>query len=124
MLDMKSTFDGLVDRFADSDETKARILDNPIYQHVSDALAGSAEYAAMERVDEIAEDALADTPDAIANTLARATNHYQSNTTGSLVPLATESMPPLGGGQSHNPRPPSLALGFCIALVGVYPSRS
>jgi len=68
--------------------------------------------------------ALADTPDAIANTLARATNHYQSNITGSLVPLATESMPPLGGGQSHNNRQPSLALGFCIALVGVYPSRS
>ena len=55
MLDMKSTFDGLVDRFADSDETKTRILENPIYQHVSDALAGSAEYAAMEKVFELAE---------------------------------------------------------------------
>ncbi len=55
MLDMKSTFDGLVDRFAEGEETKARILENPIYQHVSDALAGSAEYAAMEKVFELSE---------------------------------------------------------------------
>jgi anion-transporting ArsA/GET3 family ATPase len=55
MLDMKSTFDGLVGRFAEGDETKARIFDNPIYQHVSDALAGSAEYAAMEKVFELSE---------------------------------------------------------------------
>ena len=32
MLDMKSTFDGLVDRFAEGEETKARILENRIYQ--------------------------------------------------------------------------------------------
>ncbi len=55
MLDMKSTFDGLVQRFADDEKTRARILDNPIYQHVSDALAGSAEYAAMEKVHELSE---------------------------------------------------------------------
>jgi anion-transporting ArsA/GET3 family ATPase len=55
MLDMKSTFDGLVERFADSPEAVDRILGNRIYQHVSDALAGSSEYAAMERVYEISE---------------------------------------------------------------------
>ncbi len=55
MLDMKRTFDGLVTRFADSPETRSRILANPIYQHVSDALAGSAEYAAMEKVFEMME---------------------------------------------------------------------
>jgi anion-transporting ArsA/GET3 family ATPase len=55
MLDMKSTFDGLVQRFADSPETIERILQNPIYQHVSDALAGSSEYAAMEKVHELCE---------------------------------------------------------------------
>ena len=54
MLDMKRTFDGLVDRFAESPETRERILANPIYQHVSDALAGSAEYSAMEKVYELA----------------------------------------------------------------------
>jgi anion-transporting ArsA/GET3 family ATPase len=55
MLDMKSTFDELVRRFADSPETIERILQNPIYQHVSDALAGSSEYAAMEKVHELCE---------------------------------------------------------------------
>ncbi len=55
MLDMKSTFDGLVNRFAENEEVRTRILENPIYQHVSDALAGSAEYAAMEKVYELAE---------------------------------------------------------------------
>jgi anion-transporting ArsA/GET3 family ATPase len=53
MLDMKRTFDDLVQRFAESPEARERILRNPIYQHVSDALAGSAEYSAMEKVFEI-----------------------------------------------------------------------
>jgi anion-transporting ArsA/GET3 family ATPase len=55
MLDMKRTFDDLVVRFARSDAERARILANPIYQHVSDALAGSAEYSAMEKVYQLAE---------------------------------------------------------------------
>jgi anion-transporting ArsA/GET3 family ATPase len=55
MLDMKGTFDGLVARFTESEEARRRILDNRIYQHVSDALAGSAEYSAMEKVFELSE---------------------------------------------------------------------
>jgi anion-transporting ArsA/GET3 family ATPase len=55
MLDMKSTFDELVARFARSDAERERILANPIYQHVSDALAGSAEYSAMEKVYQLSE---------------------------------------------------------------------
>lgn len=55
MLDMKRTFDDLVDRFAESPEARDRILGNRIYQNVSDALAGSAEYSAMEKVFELAE---------------------------------------------------------------------
>jgi len=53
MLDMKRTFDDLVERFADTPETRTRILQNPIYQHVSEALAGSIEYSAMEKVYEL-----------------------------------------------------------------------
>ena len=53
MLDMKRTFDDLVERFAESADTRARILQNPIYQHVSEALAGSIEYSAMEKVYEL-----------------------------------------------------------------------
>jgi anion-transporting ArsA/GET3 family ATPase len=55
MLDMKRTFDELVQRFAPDDASRDRILRNPIYQHVSDALAGSAEYSAMEKVYEISQ---------------------------------------------------------------------
>jgi anion-transporting ArsA/GET3 family ATPase len=55
MLDMKRTFDDLVERFAESPEARDRILQNRIYQNVSDALAGSAEYSAMEKVFELAE---------------------------------------------------------------------
>lgn len=55
MLDMKRTFDDLVERFAPDPPTRERILENPIYQHVSDALAGSAEYSAMEKVHELVE---------------------------------------------------------------------
>jgi anion-transporting ArsA/GET3 family ATPase len=55
MLDMKRTFDDMVTRFAEGPEMRDRILANPIYQHVSDALAGSGEYAAMEKVYEMLE---------------------------------------------------------------------
>jgi anion-transporting ArsA/GET3 family ATPase len=55
MLDMKRTFDDLVARFAESDEARDRILENPIYQHASDALAGSVEYSAMEKVYELCQ---------------------------------------------------------------------
>jgi anion-transporting ArsA/GET3 family ATPase len=54
MLDMKRSFDELVARFAENPEVRDRILANRIYQHVSDALAGSAEYSAMEKVYEMA----------------------------------------------------------------------
>lgn len=55
MLDMKRTFDGLVERFAESPEARDRILDNAIYQNVSEALSGSVEYSAMEKVYELWE---------------------------------------------------------------------
>jgi len=55
MLDMKRTFDDLVERLAESDESRERILANPIYQHASAALAGSVEYSAMEKVFEMSE---------------------------------------------------------------------
>ena len=69
MLDMKRTFDDLVERFADGPEARDRILENPIYRHASDALAGSVEYSAMEKVYEVYGDAefdliVVDTPPA------------------------------------------------------------
>lgn len=55
MLDMKRTFDGLVERFAETPEARDRILGNAIYQNVSEALSGSVEYSAMEKVYELWE---------------------------------------------------------------------
>ena len=55
MLDMKRTFDDMVERFAENEAMRDRILQNRIYQHVSEALAGSAEYSAMEKVFEITQ---------------------------------------------------------------------
>ena len=57
MLDAKATFDELVRRHAPDAETRDRILSNRIYQQLSNALAGSQEYMAMEKLFELyAED--------------------------------------------------------------------
>jgi anion-transporting ArsA/GET3 family ATPase len=53
MLDAKQTFDEVVREHAPDQETKERILSNPIYQQLSSALAGSQEYMAMEKLYEI-----------------------------------------------------------------------
>ena len=37
--------------------------------------------------------------------------------------MAGNAITPTGGGQPHENRSPYLALNFCIALVGVFPSR-
>ncbi len=55
MLDTQSTFDSMVERFARDETTRQRILDNEIYARVSDALAGSTEYSAMEKLAELVE---------------------------------------------------------------------
>ncbi len=38
--------------------------------------------------------------------------------------MAGNAVAPAGGGQPHENRSPYLALNFCIALVGLFPSRS
>ncbi len=53
MLDSKATFDELVERNAPDEEARDRILENRIYRQISNALAGSQEYMAMEKLYEI-----------------------------------------------------------------------
>lgn len=50
MLDTKRTFDELVEQYAPNAEVEAQIRANPIYRHLTDALAGSREYSAMEKL--------------------------------------------------------------------------
>ncbi len=53
MLDAKATFDELVRRHAPDPESRDRVLSNRIYQQISNALAGSQEYMAMEKLFEL-----------------------------------------------------------------------
>lgn len=55
MLDPKRTFDDLILRYAPDQETYENILGNRIYQELSNAIAGSQEYMAMEKLLELHE---------------------------------------------------------------------
>ena len=55
-LDVKGTFDSLVERYAGDEAAQRRILDNPFYRQLSAALAGSHEYMAMEKLLELEAD--------------------------------------------------------------------
>jgi anion-transporting ArsA/GET3 family ATPase len=50
MPDVKRTFDQLIERTAPDDQSREKILGNRVYQHFSSALAGSHEYAAVEKL--------------------------------------------------------------------------
>ncbi|MEU4038583.1 ArsA family ATPase [Streptomyces collinus] len=52
MLDMKRTFDEVVEAHADSDRATA-ILSNPFYQSLSAGFAGTQEYMAMEKLGQL-----------------------------------------------------------------------
>ncbi len=56
MLDPKGTFDGLVRRYAASDEQAEGILANRIYKNLTSALSGTQEYMAMEKLYELTEE--------------------------------------------------------------------
>ncbi|QIK07436.1 ArsA family ATPase [Streptomyces sp. ID38640] len=52
MLDMKRTFDEIVEGHADADRARA-ILENPFYQSLSAGFAGTQEYMAMEKLGQL-----------------------------------------------------------------------
>jgi anion-transporting ArsA/GET3 family ATPase len=56
MLDTKSTFDDLVTRYSATPEQARGILDNRLYRNLSQALSGTQEYMAMEKLYELHED--------------------------------------------------------------------
>lgn len=53
MLDMKQSFDHLVEQHAPDEDAKHRILKNKLYQYFSTSLAGTQEYAAAEKLYEL-----------------------------------------------------------------------
>ena len=54
MLDTKSTFDGLVTRYAATPAQAEAILGNRLYRNMAGALSGTQEYMAMEKLYELA----------------------------------------------------------------------
>ncbi|WCO66600.1 ArsA family ATPase [Iamia majanohamensis] len=57
MLDTKSTFDSVVQRYAEDDAQAQRIFANRFYKNLSGALSGTQEYMAMEKLYELQADA-------------------------------------------------------------------
>jgi anion-transporting ArsA/GET3 family ATPase len=53
MLDPKRTFDDLIDRLAPNEKARDEVLDNRIYQELSNAVAGSQEFTAMAKLYEL-----------------------------------------------------------------------
>ena len=56
MLDPKRTFDDLIDRLAPNEKARDDVLDNRIYQELSNAVAGSQEFTAMAKLYELDRD--------------------------------------------------------------------
>ena len=55
LLDARSTFDNIIDRYSPDEEARQRILDNRFYDRLSANLAGVLEYMASERLFEVSE---------------------------------------------------------------------
>jgi anion-transporting ArsA/GET3 family ATPase len=53
MLDTKRTFDKLIERHTQDQEKLKAILENRLYRHMSNMIAGSQEYMAMEKLYEL-----------------------------------------------------------------------
>ncbi len=56
MLDTKRTFDRLIERYTSNPETRKSIYENSLYQYMSNMIAGSQEYMAMEKLYELYHD--------------------------------------------------------------------
>ena len=67
------------------------------------------------------DDAATGTP--TGNLLARSTNNFYTDP-NNLTSLAPASITSVGGSQAHENMQPYLALNFCIALQGIFPSRN
>ncbi len=51
-------------------------------------------------------------------------NHYRNPEAATMTALRSGTVANAGGGQAHNNMQPYLAVNFCIALLGLFPSRN
>jgi microcystin-dependent protein len=63
-------------------------------------------------------------PAASGGVLAAETSAMYAAPDANLVGLAAGTLGNIGGSQAHNNMEPFLTLNFCIALVGIFPSRT
>jgi len=89
----------------------------------STATLSEAQMASHNHAIQAAPDPAED-PGPGGKSFARSVGGMAYRTADSLVALDPDALPPTGGSQTHNNRQPYLGLNFCIALVGLYPSRS
>jgi len=66
----------------------------------------------------------AEEPGPGGNAFARSVGGMAYGPATAMVDMAPEALTSAGGGQPHNNRQPRLGINFCIALVGLYPSRN
>jgi microcystin-dependent protein len=69
----------------------------------------------------VASSAAANTGDPTNNLWAVGNAAYNPSANTSMSPACLTSV---GGNQPHENRPPCLTLNFCIAMAGIFPSRS
>ena len=86
------------------------ISEIPAHQHALNASKGDANQSSP-------------TGNALANQ-NRKSRIYAPPTPDSLTPMHAATVGATGGNRAHNTMPPFLGIRFCIALQGVYPSRS
>lgn len=63
-------------------------------------------------------------PSPIGNILASSEMVYRSKENSSLTTMATGEVANVGGGQAHENMQPYIAVNFCIALRGLFPSEN
>jgi microcystin-dependent protein len=63
-------------------------------------------------------------PAALANRPRRAAAFYTTHEAASAVPMDAGTVAPTGARNAHENTQPSLAIGFVIALAGLFPSRN
>lgn len=72
-----------------------------------------------------ASSAVGDSPVPTNNVLASSLNEaYRESSGANIVSLRSGTIANVGGGQAHNNMQPYLAVNFCIALRGLFPSRN
>jgi anion-transporting ArsA/GET3 family ATPase len=113
MLDAKRTWDELVEWHAPDERTRDAVLGNRVYQELSNAVAGSQEYMAMEKLHELHQEG---SYDLLVLDTPRVTRSISS------TPLADSRSSSTRARSSSSPHPADSA-SRCWVAAPAWPSR-